>query len=67
MLNVLESALSVNASAFTTTQMESITTAITSAVGSIVDTFVGVLPVIAVICGVLWGIRFILHQFNKLY
>lgn len=54
-------------SAFTTNQMTDITGAITSAVGSIVDTFIGVLPVIAIICGVLWGIRFILHQFNKLY
>lgn len=64
---MLLDAVNTGAAAFTTTQMESITTAITSAVGSIVDTFVGVLPVIAIICGVLWGIRFILHQFNKLY
>lgn len=59
--------VSTGAAAFTEAQMTSITTAITSAVGSIVDTFVGVLPVIAIIAGCLWGIRFILHQFNKLY
>lgn len=58
--------LSLGASAFSTTQMESITTAITSAVGSLIDTFVGVLPVIAVIVGAIWGIRFILRQFNRL-
>lgn len=53
-------------SAFSTTQMEAIETAITSAVGSLVDTFIGVLPVIALIVGALWGVRFILRQFNKL-
>ena len=58
--------LNVGAAAFSTTQMESISTAITSAVGTVVDTFVGVLPVIALIAGALWGIRFILHQFNKI-
>lgn len=58
--------LNLGASAFSTTQMESITTAITSAVGSLIDTFVGVLPVIAVIVGAIWGIRFILRQFNRL-
>lgn len=55
------------ASAFTEAQTGNITTALTSAVGSVVDTFIDVLPVIAVIVGALWGIRFILHQFNKIY
>lgn len=54
------------ASAFSTTQMESISTAITTAVGSLIDTFVSVLPVIALICGAIWGVRFILRQFRKL-
>lgn len=59
--------VNVGAAAFTAEQLTGITSSLTSAVGSIVDTFIGVLPVIAVICGTLWGIRFILHQFNKLY
>lgn len=53
-------------SAFSTTQMTSIQEAITSAVGSLIDTFVSVLPVIALICGAIWGVRFILRQFRKL-
>lgn len=55
------------ASAFTENQTTAITSSLTGAVGSVVDTFIDVLPVIAVIVGALWGIRFILHQFNKIY
>lgn len=66
MLRLLESATNVGAAAFSTEQMTAITNAITSAVSSVIDTFVGVLPVIALIAGALWGIRFILHQFNKI-
>lgn len=66
MLNILEGAANIGASAFTSTQMESIQTALTTAVGSLVDTFISVLPVIALIVGALWGVRFILRQFNKL-
>lgn len=58
--------LNIGASAFTEAQMTSITSAITGAVGALIDTFVGVLPVIALIVGALWGVRFILRQFNKL-
>lgn len=61
LLNLMDTA-----SAFSSTQMTSITTAITSAVSAVIDTFVDVLPVIALIAGALWGIRFILHQFNKI-
>lgn len=63
---MLANLLNLGASAFTTTQMETIESAITSAVGSLIDTFIGVLPVIALIVGALWGVRFILRQFNKL-
>lgn len=63
---MLGNLLNLGASAFSETQMTSITGAITSAVGSLIDTFVGVLPVIALIVGALWGVRFILRQFNKL-
>lgn len=63
---MLANLLNLGASAFTEAQMTSIETAITSAVGSLIDTFIGVLPVIALIVGALWGVRFILRQFNKL-
>lgn len=63
---MLANLLNLGASAFTEAQMTTIETAITSAVGSLIDTFIGVLPVIALIVGALWGVRFILRQFNKL-
>lgn len=63
---MLTNLLNLGASAFSTAQMTEIETAITSAVGSLIDTFIGVLPVIALIVGALWGVRFILRQFNKL-
>ena len=63
---MLERLVSLGASAFTEAQGTAIQGALTGAVGSIVDTFVDVLPIIALIVGALWGIRFILHQFNKL-
>lgn len=57
--------LNLGASAFTETQTTAIQGALTSAMGAVIDTFVDVLPIIALIVGALWGIRFILHQFNK--
>lgn len=59
------SLLNLGASAFTEAQMTAIQTALTSAVGSMIDTFIGVLPVIALICGAIFGVRFILRQFKK--
>lgn len=58
--------LVLGASAFTNTQMESVQTAITSAVGSLIDTFVALLPAIALICGALFGIRYITRLFKRL-
>lgn len=53
-------------SAFSETQTTAISAALTSAVGTLLDTFVDLLPIIALIVGALWGVRFILRQFNKL-
>lgn len=53
-------------SAFSNTQISDITTSITSAVGSLIDTFVALLPAIALICGALFGIRYISRLFNRL-
>lgn len=63
---MLTNLFNLGTSAFTEAQGTAIQGALTSAVGSIVDTFVDVLPIIALIAGALWGIRFILHQFNKI-
>lgn len=54
-------------SPFSSTQITAITNALTTAVGAVIDTFVDLLPVIAIIVGALWGIRFILHTFGKIY
>lgn len=62
---MLGNLLNIGASAFTEAQTTAISGALTSAMGAVIDTFVDVLPVIALIVGALWGIRFILHQFNK--
>lgn len=57
----------LGASAFTTNQVGEITTAATTAVGSLIDTFIALLPIIAVICGALFGVRFVKRTiFNRL-
>ena len=62
----MEPLVSLGASAFSTTQMEAVSTAITTAVGSLIDTFVALLPAIALICGALFGIRYITRLFKRL-
>lgn len=57
--------LNLGASAFTETQVTAIQTALTAAVGSMIDTFVALLPVIALICGALFGVRFIKRLFKR--
>lgn len=50
---------------FSSTQITSITTALTSAITSVVSVFVDLLPVMAVICGVGFGIALIRGLFKK--
>lgn len=50
----------------TTENITAITTALTDTVGNIVDSFVGLLPVIGVTVGAIFGIRFVKSRFNKL-
>ena len=57
--------VNMGTSAFSSTQITAIETALTDAVGSLVDTFVSLLPVIALICGALFGVRFITRLFKR--
>lgn len=52
-------------SAFSATQTESVKTALTSSAQTVLQTFVDLLPIIALIVGVIFGIRFVKSQFSK--
>lgn len=50
---------------FTTEQVTSITTALTSAINNTLSMFVQLLPIAALICGVAFGIRMVRSYFNQ--
>ncbi|MBE6146980.1 MAG: hypothetical protein E7168_01450 [Firmicutes bacterium] len=50
---------------FTAEQITSVQTAITTAAGNVISMFVDLLPVMAIICGVGFGISFVKGLFNK--
>lgn len=52
-------------SAFSATQTESVKTALTGSAQTVLQTFIDLLPIIALIVGVIFGIRFVKSQFNK--
>ena len=51
--------------AFGSSQLESVKTALTSSAQTVLQTFVDLLPIIALVVGVIFGIRFVKGQFNK--
>lgn len=51
--------------AFSSSQTESVKTALTSSAQTVLQTFIDLLPIIALIVGVVFGIRFVKSQFNK--
>lgn len=53
-------------SAVNATQLQNISTALTTAAGTILDTFIGLLPIIALIVGVSFAIRYVSRKFNEL-
>ena len=53
------------ASLFTTEHITSITTALNTAITNVLDVFVDLLPVLAIIAGVGFGIAFVRGLFNK--
>lgn len=56
----------LGAAALTTEQMTSVSESLTTAANTILDTFIGLLPIIALIVGVLFAIRFIKGRFGEL-
>lgn len=58
--------LNIGAAALTEAQMTDVSTALTNTANTILDTFIGLLPIIALIVGVLFAIRFIKTRFSEL-
>lgn len=58
--------VSVGAAALTTEQMTSVSEALTTTANTILDTFIGLLPIIALIVGVMFAIKFIKGRFGEL-
>lgn len=58
--------LMLGASAFTETQMTAVEGALTTSANTVLDTFIGLLPIIALIVGVIFGINFVSGKFKKL-
>lgn len=58
--------LLIGDAALTEAQMTSVSTALTNTANTILDTFIGLLPIIALIVGVLFAIKFIKGRFNEL-
>ena len=58
--------LALGASAFTESQMGAVETALTSSANTVLDTFIGLLPIIALIVGVIFGINFVSRKFKNL-
>lgn len=50
---------------FTTEMITSITTALTDTASNVLEIFISLLPVMAIIAGVGFGIRFVRGLFNK--
>lgn len=58
--------LLLGASALTEGQMTEVSTALTTTATNILDTFIGLLPIIALIVGVMFAIKFIKGRFKEL-
>lgn len=52
-------------SAFSTEQLEAIKTNATAVGSSVLDTFIDMLPVIALVAGIGFGISFVMGQINR--
>lgn len=58
--------LLIGNAALSEAQMTNVSTALTNTANTILDTFIGLLPIIALIVGVLFAIRFIKGRFQEL-
>lgn len=58
--------VNIGAAALTTEQMTNVSEALTTTANTILDTFIGLLPIIALIVGVMFAIKFIKGRFGEL-
>ena len=58
--------LLIGDAALTEAQMTSVSTALTNTANTVLDTFIGLLPIIALIVGVMFAIKFIKGRFREL-
>lgn len=58
--------LYLGAAAVNETQMTAISTALTNAASTVLDTFIGLLPIIGLIVGVSFAISFVSGKFRKI-
>lgn len=58
--------LNIGAAALTEEQMTAVSSALTNTANTILDTFIGLLPIIALIVGVVFAIKFIKGRFKEL-
>lgn len=63
-MNFLEGATDTTAKVFTDAQLTSVKSSLTESVNTIISTFIDLLPIIALITGAIFGIRFIKNKFN---
>lgn len=56
----------LGAAAVNETQLSAISTALTGAANTVLDTFIGLLPIIALIVGVSFAISFVSGKFRKI-
>lgn len=62
---IVEGASETVTKVFSDTQMTSIKDSLSSTISGVVDTFVDLLPIIAIITAAIFGIRFVKGRFNK--
>lgn len=65
-MNFLEGATETTTKVFSDTQLTSVKSSLTQSVNTIVDTFIDLLPIIALITGAIFGIKFIKGKFNTI-
>lgn len=63
-MNFLEGAAGTTTKVFTDAQLTSVKSSLTASVNTIIDTFIDLLPIIALITGAIFGIKFVKNKFN---
>lgn len=62
---IMDTVASTPTSAFNSTQLDSVKTALTSSAQTILQTFIDLLPIVALIVGVCFGIHYVSGRFSE--